>query len=71
MWPFLILAAVFFVLEVVTLVASSGERQTLPAIKDAVFVVLYAVLLIVAAKSLHEDRRTSRRFCGRLLPFTT
>ena len=38
-WPFLILSGVFFVLEVVTLVASSGERQTLPAVKDAVFVV--------------------------------
>jgi hypothetical protein len=51
LWPFLILAAVFFVLEAVTLVASSGERQALPAAKDTVFVVLYAVLLIVAAKS--------------------
>jgi hypothetical protein len=50
-WPFLILAGVFFVLEAVTLVASGGERQTLPAIKDTLFVVLYAVLLIVAAKS--------------------
>jgi Co/Zn/Cd efflux system component len=51
-WPFLILAGVFFILEVVTLIASSGERQTLPTVKDAVFVVLYAVLLIVAAKSV-------------------
>jgi hypothetical protein len=51
-WPFVILAGVFFILEIVTLVASSGERQTLPAVKDAVFVVLYAVLLIVAAKSV-------------------
>jgi hypothetical protein len=51
-WPFVILAGVFLILEVVTLVASSGERQTLPAVKDAVFVVAYAVLLIVAAKSL-------------------
>jgi len=50
-WPFLILSAVFFVLEAVTLVASSEEQQTLPAIKDALFVVLYGVLLIVAAKS--------------------
>src|SRR5262249_50007966 len=50
-WPFLILAGVFFILEAITLVASSGERQALPAIKDTVFVVLYAVLLIVAAKS--------------------
>jgi hypothetical protein len=50
-WPALILAGVFFVLEAVTLVASSGERQGLPAAKDALFVVLYAVLLIVAVKS--------------------
>jgi hypothetical protein len=50
-WPFLILAVVFFVLEAVTLVSSTGERQTLPAVKDALFAVLYAVLLIVAAKS--------------------
>jgi hypothetical protein len=51
-WPFVILAGLFLILEVVTLVASSGERQTLPAVKDAVFVVAYAVLLIVAARPL-------------------
>jgi hypothetical protein len=51
-WPLVILAAVFFVLEAVTLIASSGERQTLPAVKDAIFVLAYAVLLIVAAKSV-------------------
>ncbi|HWW35036.1 MAG TPA: hypothetical protein VNZ23_07325 [Xanthobacteraceae bacterium] len=51
-WPFVILSGVFFILEAVTLIASSGERQTLPAVKDAVFVVAYAVLLIVAAKSV-------------------
>ena len=50
-WPFFILAAVFFVLEAITLVASSGERQALPAVKDTVFLLLYAVLLIVAARS--------------------
>jgi hypothetical protein len=50
-WPFLILAGVFFVLEAVTLVASSGERERLPASKDALFVLLYFVLLIVAVKS--------------------
>jgi hypothetical protein len=50
-WPFVILAGVFFVLEAITLVSSTGERQALPAVKDAVFVVLYAVLLIVAARS--------------------
>jgi hypothetical protein len=51
MWPFLILAGVFFLLEAVTLVSTSNDRQTLPAVKDAVFVLLYAVLLIVAVKS--------------------
>jgi hypothetical protein len=50
-WPFLILSGVFFILEAITLLATTGERQALPAIKDAVFVVLYAVVLIVAAKS--------------------
>jgi hypothetical protein len=51
MWPFLIVACVFFVLEAVTLFSSTGERQALPAIKDALFVVIYAILLIVAVKS--------------------
>ena len=51
LWPFLILAVVFFVLEVVTVVSSTTERHTLPAVKDALFVVLYAVLLIVAMRS--------------------
>jgi hypothetical protein len=50
-WPFFVLSAVFFVLESITLVASSGERQTLAAVKDTLFVILYVVLLIVAAKS--------------------
>lgn len=50
-WPFLILAAMFFILEIVTLVSSSGERQTLPVVKDAVFTAAYAVLLVVAVKS--------------------
>jgi len=50
-WPFLILAAVFFVLEAVTVVVSTGGRQTLPAIKDTLFVLLYAVLLIVATRA--------------------
>jgi hypothetical protein len=50
-WPFVILAGVFFVLEAVTLVSSTGERQALPAVKDTLFVVLYAILLIVAARS--------------------
>jgi hypothetical protein len=52
-WPFLILTIVFFILEVVTLVASAGERQVLPAVKDAVFVLIYAILLIVALRFAH------------------
>jgi hypothetical protein len=52
-WPFLILTIVFFILEVVTLVASAGERQVLPAVKDAVFVLIYAILLIVALRAAH------------------
>ncbi len=51
MWPFLILAIVFFILEVVTLVSSTSQRQVLPTLKDTVFVVIYLVLLIVAMKS--------------------
>ncbi len=48
-WPFVILSGVFFLLEIVTLVTSAeGSRQVLPAIKDILFAVLYAVLLIVA-----------------------
>lgn len=50
-WPFLILAGVFSVLEVVTLVTSTPERQTLPTLREALFVVLYAILLIIAVKS--------------------
>jgi hypothetical protein len=49
-WPFLILAGVFFVLEAVTVVASAGGRQTLPAVKDTIFVVAFAVLLIIATR---------------------
>jgi hypothetical protein len=50
-WPFVILAGIFFVLEAVTLVSSTGERQGLAAVKDTLFVVLYAILLIIAARS--------------------
>jgi hypothetical protein len=47
-WPFLILAVVFFVLEIITLVSTSDERGAVPAVKDALFVLLYAILLIIA-----------------------
>lgn len=48
-WPFLILSVLFFVLEIVALVADrESGRHTIPAVKDAVFLVLYAILLIAA-----------------------
>ena len=49
-WPFFALAIVFFVLEIIALVAGrdSEARSAVPAIKDGLFVILYAVLLIVA-----------------------
>lgn len=48
-WPFMILSGLFFLLEIVALITSAeGSRQVLPAIKDVLFVVLYAILLIVA-----------------------
>ncbi len=48
-WPFLILAVIFFVLEIIALVATrDSDKHLVPAIKDAVFVVLYGILLIIA-----------------------
>ena len=49
-WPTFFLGLVFFVLEIISLVAQRGTRGHLvPAIKDGIFVALYAILLIVAA----------------------
>jgi hypothetical protein len=51
-WPFFILGAVFFILELVTLPASAQpEQRALPAAKDGLFVLLYAILLIVAVRT--------------------
>jgi hypothetical protein len=48
-WPFFILGAVFFILEIITLPASApSERRALPAAKEGLFVLLYAILLIIA-----------------------
>ena len=48
-WPFFSLALIFFVLEVILLLASAtAEQHTTGAIKDAVFIVIYAILLIIA-----------------------
>ncbi len=49
LWPFFILAIVFFVLEIIALIATRNTpHQTVPALKDALFVLLYAIFLIVA-----------------------
>ncbi len=49
-WPAFFLALAFFVLEVITLLVLRDPRgHVVPAVKDAVFVVLYAVFLIAAA----------------------
>jgi hypothetical protein len=51
-WPFFILGAIFFILEIITLPASAQpERRVLAAAKDGLFVLLYAILLIVAART--------------------
>ena len=48
-WPFFIAAIIFFVLEIISLMATrDSDKQLVPAIKDAVFVVVYAILLIGA-----------------------
>ena len=48
-WPFFGLAVIFFVLEIISLiVAAASQRQAVPAIKDAIFFVLYGILLIIA-----------------------
>lgn len=48
-WPFFTLSAVFLVFEIIALVARADERSPyLQAFKDAAFVVLYAVFLLIA-----------------------
>ncbi len=48
-WPVFALAVLFFLLEIIALfTARDSNKQLVPAIKDAVFLVLYAILLIVA-----------------------
>ena len=48
-WPVFYLAILFFLLEIVALfTARDSNKQLVPAIKDAVFLVLFAILLIVA-----------------------
>lgn len=48
-WPFVILGVIFFVLEIITLVATrEGGQQTVAAVKDGLFLVVFAILLIAA-----------------------
>ena len=48
-WPLFFLGALFFVLELIAVIASSDrEKQAVPAIKDALYVVLIGITLISA-----------------------
>jgi hypothetical protein len=48
-WPVFFLAIIFFVLEIIVLIATAvSEKQVIPAIKDAIFFIAYGILLIVA-----------------------
>lgn len=48
-WPLFLLGVVFFVLELIAVIASSNrEKQAVPAIKDALYVVLVGITLISA-----------------------
>ena len=52
-WPVFFLALVFFVLEIISILVLRDNRgHVAPAIKDALFVVLYAVFLIAAVPSV-------------------
>ena len=52
-WPAFFLALAFFVLEIITLLVLRENRgHAVPAVKDALFVVLYAIFLIVAAPAV-------------------
>ena len=48
-WPFFTLAIIFFVLEIISLTATRGtDHHAIPAVKDALFVLLYAIALLIA-----------------------
>ena len=49
LWPFLILTVIFGVLEVILLILpATAERHGVPLVKDILFVLIYAILLIAA-----------------------
>ena len=48
-WPFFFLAIIAFVLEIIVILLQAGEnKHGLGAVKDAVFLAIYGILLIVA-----------------------
>ena len=52
-WPVFFLALVFFVLEIISLLVLRDNRgHIVPAVKDTLFVVLYAIILIVGVPSV-------------------
>ena len=52
-WPVFFLALAFFVLEIISLLVLRDNRgHVVPAVKDTLFVVLYAVFLIVGVPSV-------------------
>jgi len=54
-WPLFFLGLIFFVLELMTVVASRDrEKQALPAIKDALYIVLVGIVLISAVPGASE-----------------
>ena len=51
-WPTFLLGLAFFVLEIISLIALRGARgHVIPAIKDGIFVALYAIFLAAAVPS--------------------
>lgn len=52
-WPLFFLGAIFFVLELIAAIASGDrEKQAVPAIKDALYVVLVGITLISAVPTV-------------------
>jgi hypothetical protein len=48
-WPFFILAIIFFVAEIISLIATaSAARSVVPTLKDAIFFIAYGALLVIA-----------------------
>jgi hypothetical protein len=48
-WPLFFLGVIFFVLELIAVVATNDrEKQAVPAIKDAIYVILVGIVLIAA-----------------------